>query len=130
MQLEDKTYSVCHDSFLLSSQQVFTPSPRNYGDVISAAMSHSDVTTAWTLYDELIEKGLSPHQDTWNALYKWSSNMKGMDAHTEYEHQERLLGILLYMRNNEIYPQHNLTTSIKTWFERYNRVIWMLTVRW
>lgn len=126
---------MCHDLILLSFQQVFTPSPRNYGDIIAAAMSHSDMTTAWTLYDELMEKGLSPHHETWDALFKGQRNtirsdMNEAEAISESEHQERLLGILLYMRNNEIYPQRNLATSIKTWFERYNRVIWTLRVRW
>lgn len=86
-------------------------------------MAHSDMTTAWALYDELIEKGLSPHQETWDALFKGSrkingSDMKEVEAISESEHQERLLEILQYMRNNQIYPQHNLATSIKTWFER------------
>uniref|UniRef100_A0A8C2XNV7 Mitochondrial ribonuclease P catalytic subunit n=1 Tax=Cyclopterus lumpus TaxID=8103 RepID=A0A8C2XNV7_CYCLU len=84
-------------------KKVFTPSPRNYGDIIAAAMLNGDMTAAWALYDELIENGLSPHQETWDALYKG--------------HRERLLGILLHMRNNQIYPQRGLTSGIKTWFE-------------
>lgn len=110
----------------LSSNQVFTPSPRNYGDVISAAMAHGDTATAWALYDELIERGLSPHEETWDALFKGvrekeEDRGKEAGAVTQTEHQEKLLGILLYMRNNQIYPQRGLASSIKTWFERYMR---------
>lgn len=91
-------------------------------------MLHGDTTTAWALYDELIEKGLSPHQETWEALFKGVGETKEgkgkrAEAMSQSEHQERLLGILLYMRNNQIYPQHSLTSSIKSWFERYKRVI-------
>ncbi len=115
-----------HQLALLSSSQVFTPSPRNYGDVISAAMSHGDATTAWALYDELIGNGLSPRQETWDALFKGArktTEEKGKEAEaaSQSEYQERLLEILLYMRTNQIYPQHDLASSIKTWFERYRR---------
>lgn len=91
-------------------------------------MAHGDTTTAWALYDELIEKGLSPHEETWDALFmgvRKTEEDKGKEAGaiSQTEHQERLLGILLYMRNNQIYPQHGLASSIKTWFERYARAI-------
>lgn len=89
-------------------------------------MTHGYATTAWALYDELIEKGLSPHQETWDALFKGArrtTEEKGKEAEamSQSEHQERLLEILLYMRTNQIYPQHSLTSTIKTWFERYKR---------
>ncbi|KAM9341226.1 mitochondrial ribonuclease P catalytic subunit [Symphorus nematophorus] len=102
-------------SILNELKKVFHPSPRNYGDVISAAMSHGDMTTAWALYDELIEKGLSPHQDIWDALFK--GVRKTEEAETTSHDQEKLLGILLYMRDNQIYPSLSLAGSIKTWFE-------------
>ncbi|XP_040916973.1 mitochondrial ribonuclease P catalytic subunit [Toxotes jaculatrix] len=110
-------------------KKVFTPSPRNYGDVIAAAMLHGDMTTAWALYDELIEKGLSPHQETWEALFEGvrkTKEVKGVEAEamSQSEHQERLQGILLYMRNNQIYPQHSLASSIKTWFESLTGQRW------
>lgn len=81
---------------------------------------HSDMITAWALHDELTEKGLSPHQETWDALFEGSRKINCSDL----KEVEKLFGILLYMRNNQIYPQHNLATSIKAWFERYSRVIW------
>ncbi|XP_043999159.1 mitochondrial ribonuclease P catalytic subunit [Gambusia affinis] len=112
-------------------KQVFTPSPRNYSDVIAAAVHHRDATTAWGLYDELIEKGLSPHQETWDALFtgvKESEREKEMGAMTESEQHERLLGVLVYMRNNQIYPQQNVANTIKSWFESLNGQKW--TAAW
>ncbi|XP_027856318.1 mitochondrial ribonuclease P catalytic subunit [Xiphophorus couchianus] len=112
-------------------KQVFTPSPRNYSDVIAAAVHHRDATTAWGLYDELIEKGLSPHQETWDALFtgvKEGEREKEMGAMTESEQHERLLGVLVYMRNNQIYPQQNVANTIKSWFESLNGQKW--TAAW
>ncbi|XP_044023556.1 mitochondrial ribonuclease P catalytic subunit [Siniperca chuatsi] len=111
-------------SILHEVKKVFTPSPRNYGYVISAAMLHGDTTTAWTLYDELIEKGLRPHQETWDAMFKGVRETNAAEAMSQSEHHERLLGILLYMRNNQIYPQHRLASSIKTWFESVTGQKW------
>ncbi|XP_032357144.1 mitochondrial ribonuclease P catalytic subunit [Etheostoma spectabile] len=113
-------------SILHEVKKVFTPSPRNYGDIITAAMLNGDTTTAWTLYEELIEKGLSPHPETWDALFKGVGKTNETDAESmsQSEHQERLLGILLYMRNNQIYPQHSLASSIKTWFESLTGQTW------
>ncbi|KAM6969612.1 mitochondrial ribonuclease P catalytic subunit [Tautogolabrus adspersus] len=110
-------------------KKVFSPSQRNYSDVISAAMLHGDTTTAWALYDELIEKGLSPIQETWEALFKVDSSTdkekgKEVQVMSQSEIQGRLLGILLYMRNNQIYPQHSLANSIKTWFESLTGEKW------
>uniref|UniRef100_A0A3P8RRM3 Mitochondrial ribonuclease P catalytic subunit n=1 Tax=Amphiprion percula TaxID=161767 RepID=A0A3P8RRM3_AMPPE len=108
-------------SILQEVKKVFSPSPRNYSDIISAAVQHGDVNTAWALYDELIEKGLSPHWDTWDVLFKGERKSKEEgEAMSQTEQQERLLGILLYMRNNQIYPPYSLTSSIKAWFERYS----------
>ncbi|KAF6729066.1 Mitochondrial ribonuclease P protein 3 [Oryzias melastigma] len=103
-------------------KKVFTPSPRNYGDVISAAMLHGDTATAWTLYDELLVKGLSPHPETWHALFTKKTEKK--QASGEAEHHERLLGILLYMRNNQIYPNKAVASAIKTWFESLSNQQW------
>ncbi|XP_033497711.1 mitochondrial ribonuclease P catalytic subunit [Epinephelus lanceolatus] len=110
-------------------KKVFSPSPRNYGDIITAAVLNGDTTTAWALYDDLIEMGLSPHQETWDALFKAvrkTEDEKGMDAEdmSEAEHQEKLQGILLYMRDNQFYPQQSLANSIKTWFESLKGQKW------
>ena len=135
LEMKSMTSLLWHHPLLLSPQQVFSPSPRNYGDVISAAILHGDTTTAWALYDELTEKGLSPHQETWDALFKGvrkteeeSRKEAAAAAMSQSEHKERLLEILLYMRNNQIYPQRSLASSIRTWFERYKRVVKVLRV--
>ncbi|TMS20892.1 Mitochondrial ribonuclease P catalytic subunit [Larimichthys crocea] len=116
-------------SILSEVKKVFSPSPRHYNDVISAAMLHGDMTTAWALYDELIENGQSPLQETWDTLFKGVTGTdeekeKAAEAMSQSEYQERLLGLLLYMRNNQIYPQHSLANSIKTWFESLTGQKW------
>ncbi|XP_034531497.1 mitochondrial ribonuclease P catalytic subunit [Notolabrus celidotus] len=116
-------------NILHNLKKVFTPSQRNYSDVITAAMLHGNTTTAWALYDELNEKGVSPNQEAWDALFKGerqTQEEKGEEAEamSQSEIQERLLGILLYMRNNQIYPQHSLASSIKSWFESLTREKW------
>ncbi|XP_008300208.1 mitochondrial ribonuclease P protein 3 [Stegastes partitus] len=100
-------------------KKIFLPTTRNYGDIISAAVQHGDMTTAWALYNELIEKGLSPQWETWDALFKGrkKTNKEEGEAMSHAEQQEKLLGILLSMRNNQIYPKHSLASTIKTWFE-------------
>lgn len=92
----------------------------NYRDVIAAALRHGDDATAWALYDELIEKGLTPSEDTWDALFQGVRNVAGGGGGESQpeEQQEKLLGILHYMRNNQVYPQHALADSVKSWFER------------
>ncbi|XP_041809987.1 mitochondrial ribonuclease P catalytic subunit [Chelmon rostratus] len=109
-------------SILHELKKCITPSSRNYGDVIAAAMLHGDKTTAWALYGEIIGQRLSPRQETWDALFKGvrkTEEDQGKEAEviSESEHEEKLLEILLYMRNNQIYPQLSLVSSIKTWFE-------------
>ncbi|XP_057714992.1 mitochondrial ribonuclease P catalytic subunit isoform X2 [Corythoichthys intestinalis] len=103
--------------FLHDLKKVITPSPRIYGHVIAAAILNGDPITSWALYDELLAKGLSPQQETWSCLFEGTSA-------SENEQQERLLGILLYMRNNQVYPQLSLASTIKTWFERIPRQKW------
>ncbi|XP_069029083.1 mitochondrial ribonuclease P catalytic subunit isoform X1 [Embiotoca jacksoni] len=105
-------------------KKVYVPSPRNYGDVIAAAALHNSAATAWALYDELMEKGLSPHQETWDVLFNGARKTEEEEGGagegegmSQTDQQERLMGILLHMRNNQTYPQRRLTSSIKTWFE-------------
>ncbi|XP_076017154.1 mitochondrial ribonuclease P catalytic subunit isoform X2 [Genypterus blacodes] len=105
-------------------KKVITPSARNYGDIIIGAMLHGQTTTAWELYDELIKEGLSPQQDVWVSLFSEARKRKeeeeegeGSGVMSQSEQQERLLGILLHMRNNQVYPQQSLASSIRSWFE-------------
>lgn len=85
-----------------------------------AALRHGDAATAWALYDELTEKGLTPSEDTWDALFQGASKVAGGGGGAKCgpEQQEKLLGILNYMRNNQVYPQQGLASSIKSWFQR------------
>lgn len=88
-------------------------------------MSNGDTSTAWALYDEMMEKKLIPHQDTWDALFKGPRTVKEAESGgvSQAEQEERLLEILLYMRTNQIYPTHGLASSIKAWFERYETAV-------
>lgn len=72
-------------------------------------MRHGDAAAAWALYEELIEKGLCPHEETWDAFFQETPQL---------DSQEKHLKILLYMRDNQIYPHYRLVSTIKTWFER------------
>lgn len=92
---------------------------QNYRDIIAAALRHGDAAMAWALYDELTEKGLTPSKDIWDTLFQGVRNTAGNGgAECQPEQQEKLLGILHHMRNNQVYPHHVLANSIKTWFER------------
>lgn len=95
---------------LESIKRVITPSPRNYGYAINGALLHGDSRTAWVLYEEMVEKGLTPNQETWQAFF--DSDRSAHDS------ESKLSSLLLYMRNNQIYPGEALVKSIKAWFER------------
>ncbi|KPP75278.1 mitochondrial ribonuclease P protein 3-like, partial [Scleropages formosus] len=95
--------------FLESLSKLITPTASNYGDVIAAALRNGDSATGWALYNTLLEKGLSPNQGTWQALFE-----SGVSQHG---HEDRLEGILYYMRDNQLYPVESLARSIKAWFE-------------
>ncbi|XP_056152189.1 mitochondrial ribonuclease P catalytic subunit [Lampris incognitus] len=115
-------------------KKVITPSVRNYGDVIAGTLLHGDVVTAWALYDEVIEKGLSPCQETWDALFKGGTRERKeeegeketrvTESLSQSHFKDRLLDILIYMRNNQAYPQHSLASTIKTWFESLPEEKW------
>lgn len=94
---------------LESIKRVITPSPRNYGYAINGALLHGDSRTAWVLYEEMVEKGLTPNQETWQAFF--DSDRSAHDS------ESKLSSLLLYMRNNQIYPGEALVKSIKAWFE-------------
>ncbi|KAM9707363.1 mitochondrial ribonuclease P catalytic subunit [Menidia menidia] len=109
-------------SILQEVKKVFTPSPRNYGDIIAAAVLSGDSSSAWALYDELMEKGLSPPPETWEALFR--AARKTREDEEGEETKRRLLGILQHMRDNQIYPSHSMASSIKTWFESLSGQKW------
>ncbi|XP_062863167.1 mitochondrial ribonuclease P catalytic subunit isoform X2 [Trichomycterus rosablanca] len=90
-------------------KKVITPSSRNYGDAISGACLHGDRDTAWRLYRELMDQGLTASQETWRCLFESSDDQR--------EDKDELMSVLNYMRENQIYPDERLAKSIKTWFE-------------
>lgn len=116
-------------SILQEAEKIITPSSRSYGNVIAGAVLHGDTSTAWALYDKLIEKGLSPTHETWDALFKGVRKTEEEEGEvtetmSKSEHQERLLEILMYMRDHQLYPQQSLASTIKTWFESLTGQKW------
>ncbi|KAJ3613177.1 hypothetical protein NHX12_019429 [Muraenolepis orangiensis] len=100
-------------------KKVFSPSPRNYADIISGALQHGDHTEAWQLYHDVMEAGKTPLQDTWQALFEGGAKSDGGEAGSmsRADYGDRLLGVLGYMRDNQVYPQQSLADAIKTWFQ-------------
>lgn len=88
------------------------PSRSNYECCITAASRHQDMNLAFELYHEMLAKGLVPTLDVLQALFVFSRGMKGAEL------QKELFGVLLYLRENQIYPHQTLMRSIKLWFER------------
>ena len=93
-------------------KKVMVPSKKNYGDCIQGALLHQDVNTAWNLYQELIGHNLIPPLETLKAFFDY-----GKDINDDH-YSDKLLDILLYLRNNQLYPGESFAHSIKTWFER------------
>ncbi|XP_062947303.1 mitochondrial ribonuclease P catalytic subunit isoform X1 [Cynocephalus volans] len=92
-------------------KKVITPSKKNYNDCIQGALLHQDVNTAWHLYQELLGHDLIPLLETLKAFFDFGKDVK--DDH----YSNKLLDILLYLRNNQLYPGESFACSIKTWFE-------------
>ncbi|XP_067311964.1 mitochondrial ribonuclease P catalytic subunit isoform X1 [Pseudorasbora parva] len=90
-------------------KKALLPSPRNYGDAIAGAVLHGDTETSWKLYEELLEQGLVPNQDTWQCLFQ--------SGITQCGQEDKLFSVLSYMRDNQIYPEEQLVKTIKVWFE-------------
>ncbi|XP_068802540.1 mitochondrial ribonuclease P catalytic subunit isoform X2 [Struthio camelus] len=92
-------------------RKVMTPSRTNYESCIKAASRHQEMNLACELYHEMLAKDLVPTLDVLQAFFDFSRGMK--DA----ELQKELFGILLYLRENQIYPHRTFMRSIKLWFE-------------
>ncbi|XP_012922039.1 mitochondrial ribonuclease P protein 3-like [Heterocephalus glaber] len=93
-------------------KKVMTPSVRNYNDCIQGALLHQDVNIAWNLYQELLSHKLTPMLETLKAFFDFGKDIKND------HYSNKLLDILLYLRNNQLYPGESFAYSIKTWFER------------
>ncbi|XP_013795963.1 mitochondrial ribonuclease P catalytic subunit isoform X2 [Apteryx mantelli] len=92
-------------------KKVTTPSRTNYESCIKAASRHREMNLACELYHEMLAKDLVPTLDVLQAFFDFSRGMK--DA----ELKKELFGILLYLRENQIYPHRTFMRSIKLWFE-------------
>lgn len=88
------------------------PSRAHYESCIKAASRHQEMNPAFELYHEMLSKGLVPTLDVLQAFFDFSRGMKGADV------QKELFGILLYLRENQLYPHKTFMRSIKLWFER------------
>ncbi|XP_004612217.2 mitochondrial ribonuclease P catalytic subunit [Sorex araneus] len=92
-------------------KKVMVPSKGNYNDCIQGALLHQDANLAWSLYQELLDYELIPVLDTFKAFFDFGRGMN------DDQYAKKLLDILLYLRNNRLYPGESLAHSIKTWFE-------------
>lgn len=92
-------------------KKVMVPSKRNYHDCIQGALLHQDVNVAWSLYQELVGHSLIPLLETLKAFFDF-----GKDINDDH-YSNKLLDILLYLRNNQLYPGESFAHSIKAWFE-------------
>ncbi|XP_077625348.1 mitochondrial ribonuclease P catalytic subunit [Crocuta crocuta] len=92
-------------------KKVMIPSRKNYNDCIEGALLHQDVNLAWNLYQELLGHNLIPMLKTLKAFFDFGKNIK------DDQYSNKLLDILMYLRNNRLYPEESFAHSIKTWFE-------------
>lgn len=92
-------------------KKVMIPSKKNYDDCIQGALFHQDVNVAWNLYQELLSHDIVPVLETLKAFFDFGKDMK------DDQYSNKLHSILLYLRNNQLYPGESFAHSIKTWFE-------------
>ncbi|XP_067390149.1 mitochondrial ribonuclease P catalytic subunit isoform X2 [Emydura macquarii macquarii] len=92
-------------------KKVITPSNGNYGDCIKGALNNQEINLALELYHEMLAKDLIPKLDTLQVFFDIGKCLKDDQLKSE------LLGILLYLRENQQYPGEALMQSIKLWFE-------------
>ncbi|XP_075281653.1 mitochondrial ribonuclease P catalytic subunit [Opisthocomus hoazin] len=92
-------------------KNIMIPSRTNYESCIKAASRHREMNLAVDLYHEMLSKDLVPTLDVLQAFFDFSRGMKGAEL------QKELFGILIYLRENQIYPHKTFMRSIKLWFE-------------
>ncbi|KAM6445360.1 mitochondrial ribonuclease P catalytic subunit isoform 2-T3 [Rhynochetos jubatus] len=92
-------------------KKITVPSRTNYESCIKAAGHHQEMNLAFELYHEMLAKDLVPSLDVLQAFFDFSRGMTGAEL------QKELFGILLYLRENQIYPHETFMRSIKLWFE-------------
>ncbi|XP_069772929.1 mitochondrial ribonuclease P catalytic subunit isoform X2 [Narcine bancroftii] len=97
-------------AFLDSIKKMINPSPRNYGDVIISALQHK-VETAWKLLKEMESRNLTPNEDTLRAFFDCGKSS------CDEQYENKMMTILSYLRDNQLYPGESLMDSIQSWFE-------------
>ncbi|XP_067895369.1 mitochondrial ribonuclease P catalytic subunit [Heterodontus francisci] len=97
--------------FLDSIKKMINPSPRNYGDIIISALQHKEIETAWRLFKEMEGNNLKPNEDTLKAFFDCGKSFY------DDQYESKMMHILSYLRDNQIYPGEHLMHSIQSWFE-------------
>ncbi|XP_054827549.1 mitochondrial ribonuclease P catalytic subunit isoform X2 [Eublepharis macularius] len=98
-------------SLLEEIKKVMTPSKRNYGDCIKGALINQDINLACELFYEMVAKDLIPNLDTIQAFFDVGKNVK------DDQWKTKLIHVLFYLRDNQVYPGEVLMQSINQWFE-------------
>ncbi|XP_018422542.1 PREDICTED: mitochondrial ribonuclease P protein 3 [Nanorana parkeri] len=93
-------------------------SARNYADCVKAAIGHQERALAFTLYDEMVQNKMLLPEDALQSLFDASQDLQDDD------YRRRLISILSYFRENQIYPGEVLMKSIKSWFESIPNEFW------
>lgn len=93
-------------------KKIMIPSRTCYESCIKAASRHQEMKLAFELFDEMLAKDVVPTLDVLQSFFDFSRGMKCAEL------QKELFGILLYLRENQIYPHRTFMRSIKIWFER------------
>ncbi|RLW10201.1 hypothetical protein DV515_00002153 [Chloebia gouldiae] len=92
-------------------KKIMIPSRMCYESCIKAASRHQEMKLAFELYNEMLAKGVVPTLDVLQSFFDFSRGMKGDELQKEH------FAILLYLRENQIYPHKTFMRSIKLWFE-------------
>ncbi|XP_015271889.1 PREDICTED: mitochondrial ribonuclease P protein 3-like, partial [Gekko japonicus] len=97
-------------SLLEEIKKVMTPSKGNYGDCIKGALINQDINLACKLFYEMVAKDLIPHLDTIQAFFDTGKSVR------DEQWKTKLIHILSYLRDNQVYPGEALMQSINQWF--------------
>uniref|UniRef100_A0ACB8G4F5 Uncharacterized protein n=1 Tax=Sphaerodactylus townsendi TaxID=933632 RepID=A0ACB8G4F5_9SAUR len=92
-------------------KKVMTPTKGNYGDCIKGALFNQDLSLAGELFNEMVAKNLVPTLDTIQAFFDFGKSV--MDDHWK----TKIIHILTYLRDNQVYPGEAQMQSINQWFE-------------
>ncbi|NXA12740.1 MRPP3 ribonuclease, partial [Sapayoa aenigma] len=98
-------------TLLEEAKKIMIPSRTSYEFCIKAASRHQEMKLAFELYREMLAKEVVPTLDVLQSFFDFSRGLKGAEL------QKELFGILLYLREKQIYPHETFMQSIKLWFE-------------